>query len=534
MNYNVVRNRLLSPITTRPSTVDGQDVILTSLALTVLLVGVVPVVAVVTGFPLLALVVVAGLVYAAGLVFTDTLVEGMFGGVFVLCTYQSDLPIVGVSRGHGLGTYNASIMLVDTVVVPLAILFLLWGVIQLRPTAIRSETVAGYALFGLLAWSAIAAIASDGPSTVMGLIFSLTQLRNLLLFGVAVMIGQYIGIRSAVYSLLIAVGGNMLFAVAEVLNRGSFGLSYLGDASGRAIDLFSIGPAQFVSSTYAGGFVSQSRILVALMLLVVPVTIERIIRGPNWQRVLALCYLFVSVFLIRVSATDSGWMAFLLLTLLVIGALVYIGLRVTDPQVDVVDYALGYAATIGAVLFSYLLFTSRAGTGTQTTDPSTASESVGTSGSVTINTELIVSVLNAVPLVDIGSLSIRLKQYVIALDIGLTHPLFGIGGMNFSLVAESYGLPRPISMHNVYLSYLAGTGIPGVLLFITSLVAVLVVAVKKAVSGTFEDRLLWALIACGMFSFHAINFWIAAGEIAEVTYMTFWVLAGCVVGAARR
>lgn len=533
MNYNVVRNRLITSLTARPTSVDGQSVILASLALTALLFVVVPVVAVVTGLHLLALVVIAGLIYAAGLVYTDTLFEGMFGSVIVLCTIQSNFPITGVERGGRLGIYHVNILLVDTVAVPLAIMFLLWGGIQLRSRPIRSETIAGYALLGLVAWSAIAAVASDGPSTVMGLFFALTQLRNLLLFGVAVVIGQYIGIRSAVYSLLIAVGGNMLFAVAEALNRGSFGLTYIGDARGRAIEFFTIGPLQFVASTYAGGLASQSRILVALMLLVVPVTIERLVRGPNWQRVLSVGYLFVSVFLIRVSATDSGWMAFLLLTVLVIGVLVYLGSRSNDSQSGMFDYALGIAMSIGAALFSYFIFTSNERIERQAVNPSTSGEPTGGSGAVSINTDQIISLLEAVPFVNIGNLSIRLQQYVIALDIGFSRPLFGVGGMNFSLVAESYGLPRPISMHNIYLSYLAGTGIPGVLLFITSLVAVLVVTVKKAVTATVEDRLLWAMVACGMLSFHAINFWIAAGEIAEVTYMTFWVLAGCVVGSAR-
>lgn len=533
MSYTVVRNSLLSFFSEPPNTVTKRGVLLSALSLTALLVVGVPVVTLSTGLPLLAVVAFAGVVYGVGLVLTDNLLEGLCSAVFVLCTFQADLPIVGVERGGQLGAYKLEIMLIDVVAVPLAILLVLWASSHLTLPRGRSERIAGYALAGLVVWSAIAAVVGDGPSTVMGLFFSVAQIRHLLLFGVAMAVGRYVGIRTTVYSLLIAVGGQMLFAIAEVLNRGSFGLSYLGEASGYGFETFYIGPVAVMASTYAGGFAGISRILIALLLLVMPITVERIVNGARWQQVLGLGFVTGSVFLLRVSATDSGWAAFLLVVLLIFGSLVYTHLYSDEARIGMYDYARGYAATIGAGLLSCFLFLSRTSSG-EAPEPSAVPGTTGGSGALShTDSEMIVSVLQAVPLINTGNLSIRVQQYIAALEIGITNPLFGIGGMNFSLVAENYGVSRAVSMHNVYLSFLVGTGIPGLVLFVTGIVAVLVVAVKNATTAVDEDRLLWAMIACGMLGFHAINFWIAAGEIGKVAYMTFWVLAGAVVGSSK-
>lgn len=533
MSYTAVRNSLLSFFSSPPSTVTKRGVLLSALSLTALLVVVVPAVTLTTGLPLLAVVAVAGVVYGAGVILTDNLIEGLCSGVIVLCTFQAELPIAGIDRGGRLGAYTIEIMLVDVAVIPLAVLLLAWASTRFTLPNNRSGRVAGYALAGLVVWSAIAAVVGDGPSTVMGLFFSVAQLRHLVLFGVAMAISRYVGIRTIAYSLLIAVGGHVLFAIAEVFNRGSFGLSYLGEASGYGFEIFYIGPVAVTASTYAGGFAGISRILIALLLLVMPIAIERVVRGQNWQQVLSIGFLTGSVFLIRVSATDSGWAAFLLTVLLTLGSLAYVHYSADERRIGLYDYARGYVATIGAGLLSCLLFLSRTSTETAP-EPTTSPDAVGGSGMLSqIDSETIVSVVNVVPLIDTGNLSIRAQQYIAALEIGITNPLFGVGGMNFSLVAENYGVSRAISMHNVYLSFLVGTGIPGLILFITSILAVLVVAIKNAVTSIDENRLLWAMIACGMLGFHAINFWIAAGEIGKVAYMTFWVLAGAVVGSTK-
>jgi hypothetical protein len=541
MSYSTVRTSLSSVLHGPPQTFDKRNVLLSALFLTAMLVAAVPIVAVSTGVPTLALVAIAGLCYAAVLLFTDTVFEGSCGAVFVLCTISANFPILVRSTAVNIPV-QLNLLLVDFVAVPLSILFLYWnGGISL-PTSRRLDTVVGYALVGIVVWSVLAAIVSNGPFQFGAVVFVTTQLRYLLLFGVAVGIVRYTGLRTALYSLLVAVSGNMAYAIAEVLNRGSFGLSYLGDAAGITLNWFYIGPMIFPSSMYAGGFVGFSRSLLLLVILFLPAVIERIINGSTGQRLLAATYLLGSAFIVRASASDAGLGAFLLTVLVAVIVLSYVGFDTSlDSASETLGCLYGYVATLGSGILVFLLSTGRGisfrARGTET------GESSGTSGGDAITgtparadgsstTEQLPELLNAVPLVDAANLSIRLQQYVAAIEIGITYPLFGIGGRNFLLVAESYGVRKPISIHNAYLGYLVAVGIPGMLLFIIGLIAVLLTVIAETARTSNDDRLLWGMLACGIIGFYAFSFWTSAWKVAA-TYMTFWVLAGVVVGARR-
>jgi hypothetical protein len=534
MSYSPPKASLLSVLSGPPKTFDKRSVFLSTLFLTALLVAAVPIVAVSTGIPTIPLVAVAGLCYAAVLLFTDRIFEGLCGAVFVLCTVSANFPILAQSAD--VYTVQLSAVLVDLVAIPLAILFLYWCDRISVPTDRHLDTVVGYALAGVVVWSVLAAIVSNGPFRFGSFVFVTTQLRYLLLFGVAIGIVQYTGLRIALYSLLVAVGGNIVYAIAEVLNRGTFGLSYLGDAAGITMNWFYIGPMIFPSSMYAGGFVGFSRALLLLVILLSPVAIERIVNGSTEQRLLAATYLLASAFIVRVSASDAGFGAFLLTVLMTVIVLSYVGIDTSlDSVSETLGYLYGYIATLGGGVLVFLLFSGQGITlrargsgdgGASTQDGGVADTSAPPDTSSTVE------LLNAVPLVDTANFSIRLQQYAAAIEIGLTYPLFGIGGENFLLVAESYGVSRPIVIHNAYLGYLAAIGIPGALLFIGGLITVLLIAVAETVRTSNDDRLLWGMLACGLLGFYAFSFW-TSGWKYEAPYMTFWVLAGAIVGARR-
>jgi hypothetical protein len=559
MSYSTVRSSLSSVLSGPPQTFDKRSVFLSALFLTALLVAAVPIVAVSTPVPLLALVAVAGLCYVAVLVFTDTVFEGLCGAVFVLCTFSANLPLLKQQSIPG-ASVQLNFLLVDFVVVPLAVLLLLWNGSFSLPSGRRLDKLVSYALVGLVVWSALAAIVSNGPSRFAAMVFVTTHVRYLLLFGVAVGVARYTGLRTALYSLLVALGGNIAYAIAEVFNRGSFGLSYLGDAAGVTLNWFSVGPLVFPSSMYAGGFVGSSRGLTTLVILLSPLVIERIVNGTTVQRLLGAVYLLGSVFVVRASGSDAGWAAFLLVMLGVALVLTYLVLDadVLDSVSETIGYLYGYACTLGAGLLVFVLYTnfslfareqgsegggessgSTGGGGASSSDTQGggSSGSTGTevsSGTDTQSTsEFLLDLLNAVPFVSTSSLSIRFEQYAAALDIGLTYPLFGLGGRNFLFVAESYGMSKPVVIHNIYLFYLAATGIPGALLLISGLAAVWLIAVAETVQPSSGDRLLWGTVACGLFGFYAYSFW-TSGHMADPTLMTFWLLAGLLVGTRQR
>jgi hypothetical protein len=549
VSHSSVRASLSSVLSGPPRSFDERNVLLSALFLTALLVAAVPIVAVSTPVPLLALIAVAGLCYAAVLVFTDTVFEGLCGAVFVLCTFSANLPLLEQQPIPG-ASVQLNLLLVDFVVVPLAALLLWWNSGLSLPSGRRLDTVVSYALVGLVVWSVLAAIVSNGPSRFAAVVFVTTHVRYLFLFGVAVGVVGYTGLRTALYSLLVALGGNIAYAIAEVLNGGSFGLSYLGDAAGVTLNPFSIGPWVFSSSMYAGGFVGSSRGLTTLVILLSPLVVERIVNGTTVQRLLGAVYLLGSVFVVRASGSDAGWAAFLLVVLGVALVLTYLVLDadVLDTVSETIGYLYGYACTLGAGLLVFVLYTNFSlfareqgseggGASSSDTQGGGSSGSTGTetsSGTDTQSTsEFLLDLLNAVPFVSTSSLSIRFEQYAAALDIGLTYPLFGLGGRNFLFVAESYGMSKPVVIHNIYLFYLAATGIPGALLLISGLAAVWLIAVAETVQPSSGDRLLWGTVACGLFGFYAYSFW-TSGHMADPTLMTFWLLAGLLVGTRRR
>ena len=542
MSISSLGASLRSALSGPPGTVDGRSVPMYALFLTTLLVGVVPIVALTTGLPILALVGVAGLLYAATLLVTESIFAGLCAAVFVLVTFAANVPLVELPvGGGGYTTPILNVLLIDVVAVPFAGLLFWWFHSGRMSVSFDRERIAGYALAGFVGWSLLAALVANGPSRLAGLFYVVVQLRYLLVFSVASVAAKYTGIYSAVYSLGIAVVGHLAYAMAEIINRGSFGLTYLGDSGGGPAPHFYIGTLQFEASLYAGGFAGTSRVLVGLLLLFFPVFIRVVVRRSAPWKLAAGVALVCTTFLVRVARTDSGWMAFLLTALLtvVVLSVLWITTDTTDwtDRSGALDYISGVGAAISAVAFSFLLFSTRVtpSTPSDAGDSSWSSSSTGGSSSVGGDTrggsEAIVQAINRVPFIQMANLSIRLQQYVGAIDIALQYPLFGIGGMNFPLVAESYELPEPIAIHNIYLSVLAATGVPGAVLFLLAISAVLIAAGRAALSPT-NDRLFWAMIVCGMVGFCAYLFWVTAGN--GVALLTFWTLAGAIIGASRR
>lgn len=523
-----------------PQPVDRRNILYHVIFLIFLLGLVVPLVTLSTGMSPLVMVIGAIIFYVTMIVLTDTVFGGLCAAVLVLSTFSANFPLTGIQTKLGV-LIQLNLLLVDIAAVPLAILFLRWTSIRSHLRERRLDMVASYALAGVVVWATLAAIVSNGPSQFAAFVYAFAQLRYLLLFGVAVGIVRYTGIRTTVYSLLLAVGGNMLYAIAEVLNQGTIGLSHLGDANGVTLGMFYIGPLGFQTSMYAGGFVGTSRTLVALIILFSPLVIERIVRGSTGQQIVSFIYLFAGVFLVRVSGSDTGWMALTLTLLLLIGLLVYVGVssNILSSAFAVRRYLYGCVSTLGAVIVVNLLFINDGIlTFKKNTDPdlSTGNNPQEVSKLVNNDAQLlpdyISSIVNQVPLVNSANLSIRILQYTAAIKIGIVYPLFGVGGRNFRFVAKSYGVPRRISLHNIYMSYLVSTGIPGMLLFLSSIGATLAIAISKTIEDHNDNQLLWGTIVCGIIGFSAYNFWSSAHGGAA-TYMTFWVLAGTVVGAYR-
>lgn len=521
-----------------PEQLDQRAVPWTALLLVGLLVGVVPAIAVplgLTGAGLIALVVIGGLCYGLLLILTDTVLEGLCSALFVLVTFKANVPTVGVLRGGRIGEYTLNIMLVDVVAIPLALVFAYRLYQQNWQITFRRDMIAGYALAGCAGWAFLAAIAGNGPSTGAATIFAINQFRHLLLFVIGVISVRYIGIRNVIYSLLIAVAGHLAIALVEVINRGALGLSYLGDSSGKVIDTVTLGPLHFQAAMYPGGFAGSSRTLIALLLLTLPFVIGLLIGRSRRSQAIGAISILCGVFLIRVGQTDSGTMALLLSVGAMIAAMAV--LSVTDKSTFQLPAYLagGTNSLIAGIGMLFLHIVPNTVRRPEETSPSTSvnngitavTDGTASSGAdQTANAAL--GLMQYVPFIGLHTLGIRLTQYAAAVDIASRYPLFGLGGANFPWLAQSYGLPRRMEIHSVYFSYLAGIGIPGLILFLTAIAVVFVTAVKRTIHSVPSDRPMWAGIVCGLIGFLAYSFWTTVH--GGVAFLTFWALAGAIVG----
>ncbi|MFC6723320.1 O-antigen ligase family protein [Halobium palmae] len=511
-----------------------QSYLLASLVLVSLLTVVVPLFFIVTDVPALLLISFAGVIYAALIIGRDIFFEGVTSALFVFVLFNANVPLIS-----GPGPAQINLLLVDVVLIPTLLTLLYQRHIDSPSFSLNARTIATACLGVFVLWSFVSAVVSNGQFQSAGLMFGVSQLRNLLILLTSTLVIRRTSVWCGIYPLVVSVGGNLLFAIAEVFNGSSFGLTYLGEVGGGYIETVSLGITSVRAGLYAGAYVGSSRTLVAILILVLPIAAAACLRWDTWGRIVTVIYVVAGAFLVRVSATDAGLMALLLSLGLSIACLLYYAYRESEMAylTTVGAFALGIAATVA-------LYASRRIGGSDSNQPSDTSsdnggqanasgrEVSGTTGSTrnpTTVEEQLIEILSAVPIVNVNNLSIRLQQYAAAIQISIDHPLFGIGGHNFNRVATSYGLPHQIQIHNTFFAYLVATGIPGLLAYLGSILVILTIAVRRAVSGIGNDGMVWGLIAAGMVGFHAFSFWTTVHS-SVMAYGAFWAVSGLVIG----
>jgi hypothetical protein len=139
-------------------------------------------------------------------------------------------------------------------------------------------------------------------------------------------------------------------------------------------------------------------------------------------------------------------------------------------------------------------------------------------------------------LFNLSNLGTRLQQYIVGVDLFLRFPLFGVGGGNFRFLAAEYGLPNapnktvPLALHNVYIMLLAETGLPGFVLYVTAVAAVLFTGLKLCLDG--NRRYFHLAVLVGLVSYLAFMFF--THMIDKITILfPFWVVAAALVGESE-
>ena len=524
----------------RPSqTVSPDAAVRTALVLTSLLVLAVPVVGLATGIPLLLLVVLAGIAYLGYLVTSDQLVVGVGTAFFVLLTFNANVPLVRIPDVE-----HASVFLLDPVLLVGAIIGIYWYWQSSRRIPVLGRVAIG-ALFLFAGWSVVAAFFGNGPSQLVALLFSLEQLRFALVLTVATLYVMHTDPRCAIYPLLVSIGGHVCFAFVQAVNGRPFGLSYLGEGAQDVIGQVTIGPVLYQAGQHTGGFVGQARVLTGIVILCTPILIVQVLE-LNRGTLLGVAGASVAGIVVLMSDTDAGSAAFVG-TMLVGGALLR-GLywRTAAGLERRASEVTGATGVVTVLLREWDRVTTVGGDavaaisgfvsgimGFQTPFSGSVDESTGSSGDTTTAVSNGVSdnsgAVSQGGLVDTSTLGIRLRQYEAAVDIALRNPLFGIGGSNFSIVGSAYGIPQSMSIHNVFLAYLAATGFPGLFLFLISLGAVFALTIGQSVHQTTEQRLLAIGLLMGITGYLAYAFWTTMHD-STVAMATFWAVCGVAIG----
>jgi hypothetical protein len=470
----------------------------TALLLTALVTVCVPVVAAVSGLPVPALVVAAGLCYLAIVFASRHALAGLASAAIVLTLFDIAATLVD---GPGIATVD--VVAADVVAVPL-LFVLLYELLDDRPSVgFNGRSITSFGLAGFVVWAFVAGLVANGGSSPAGVMYAIEQLRNLVVFVVAALIVRRTDIRCVVYPFLIAVAGNLLVSLAQIVNGGMLGFPFLGEPPDRYLGSFALGSFEIATGFYAGGFVGHGRELVMVLLLALPLAIAVAVRRA-WLSPFVAVAAVASVLSIRVADTDAGWATLILLGV-GFGACftvwsLFVAKRRYSTGVTVFTGAV--AVVVWGVIARILWFVLQSGDGDT-------------------------------PIFRTGTLAVRIEEYVTAIQVAFKYPLFGIGGKNFYLLSERYGLPADIGVHNTVLSNLAATGFVGGGLYLLAALAAAFVTFRQIVSTDGTERLLWIAMLCSMAAFHAYSSWMAAYHWT-VGNAAFWLLAGATIGAASR
>ncbi|GAB3684727.1 hypothetical protein GCM10028857_14120 [Salinarchaeum chitinilyticum] len=502
------------PLPDQRSAGTGRTVLAFGALLTALVIGAVPAIVVPGGVPSMPALAVALGSYALLAVATRNVVPGTVAAIAVLATVNADVPVVrGPER-----TVDLAIVIGDLAVGAAAVLLAAWlfrtasvgSVRDARELARRAWRTLGWSwcfLAGFAIWALVgAAFAAHDSRTAA--VFGLIQLRYVGYFAVAagVVAVGFADVRSLAGAFVIAMIGHAAFALAQFANRGSFGVSTLGEtprSNELTIDL--LGHAMPMGR-FLGGLVGNNAAFVSLALPAIAVLVW-IVADPDagsLRRGLALLgIVLLGIFCIPLSQYDSA--------------------------------VLGFAVTIG--LASVLASVQYWPSGSRDWVERERIRLLGGAGVAALVAAVVVAivgaaaVLEALPFVSGENLETRIADYRRAYDLALEHPLFGYGGGNVEPVAAEIGFSNDVAIHSIVYSYLAETGFVGLALWLAAVFAIGVRAVRLAWSD-HADAAVVAALCVGALGFLVIAMLDQIWD-NHTSMGVFWLFAGAIAGRYR-
>jgi hypothetical protein len=504
-----------------------------------------------------ALLVAVGLIgvgYGLSALAVGRVVGGLAIALVVTSTFAANAPLAGSPTALP-GNIGPQIWLFEFPLVVLALVFAASGAYSRD-----SFSYVEYALGGFVVWSLLSALfgSPPRPTTALWFVIYAAVLWLALSVFIRCVREDVLSLQEALGTFVIAVCAHAAFATVQFLHRGPFGLTVLGETDRfAATTQVVLGPlGTWPAGTSISGLAGGSATLSILLVLALPLALGFAFAARRCGRRLWVGGLAVSLWLaiiLRLTAKDASHAAAIIALTVFVAGIVWttrrrnwgtagLGWRrvataavivlcasavILSPSVIIPETTVGAPADVPA--------DSTASSATSTDTATTGTENTKTSGSKAASDKSAQKTTQSSSVFNMGSLSIRLKQYVVAVEIAINQPLFGIGGANFPAVTTEYGLPKHLPMggtfvlHSVYLAPLAETGIPGFLFY-----GVAVALVGWAGWQLLSERptTLTIGLCAALVGYATAAFWIS--NLRFMNVLPFWLLAGAVVGAVRR
>ena len=480
--------------------------------------------------------------------------EGLFVGFLVASTFSADVPLTSTANlfpGHTVGT---AVMYYGPLagLVGLAALYR-WNTAEL-PLAV-------YTLGAFVGATVLSALFGGGPSTGVALWFSLFALAGFFAYFMTILAIREtaVSFADALRVFCIVVGAQALVGMVQFLRGAPFGLWELGEANRHVVETLSLPiVGSLPLGTHVSGFTGMAFQLAFLLVLIAPLAIVLYLRVGGWRQVLSLGILLLIVLLVRGSSSDAARGAFLgaLVAFTILSLAVWVSemsSSETSPSSLLSNIGAKFAA--GCSMVALLLYPSSAAgdvssqpvdqptpTDPQEPTPPSDTETPSAGGSGGGDPELQsswlveqVETINSlsIPLFDLSNLGTRLVQYIAAIDVFLQYPLVGLGGMNFVLVGQQYGVTSPpyteltYPIHSIYFTLLAETGLLGFSLFVLTVGLIFFYGYQAAQMQTTNSDIPLALLAgmSGALAYMLLDVFLLTNA---ASWAQFWIVGGLV------
>jgi len=324
---------------------------------------------------------------------------------------------------------------------------------------------------GFVIWAGLCALFGSGPRLLMAIYFALFVGQAGIIFVLSswIISIRIVSLQAGLSIFVTVVFSHCVLGILQFINGGALGgFGHLGEASRTPAEVISVGPFSHFIGPHVNGLAYGGPISI-LVTLALPISISLAFQQNGKERffyvIAAVCMAIVQ----RVSAWDAGRGGTLIAIFTLFVVILYVRRRKMRHN-GIVSTGTAQLLYMVTVTLPILAPSERSGSTTSRPDGNEENDTT-TIGELEGDNVDLISVINdlSVPLFDLSNLGIRFQQYILGFTLFLKYPIFGVGGANFYYISDNVGLSREYLMHNLYISLLVETGLPGLLLYMLAI-----------------------------------------------------------------